>query len=56
VIGVAINSRRLTAAEADAERERVRQRLGLPAADPIRHGSNDLVEAVLALAARRRKT
>jgi uncharacterized NAD-dependent epimerase/dehydratase family protein len=56
VIGVAINSRRLTAAEADAERERVRQRLGLPVADPIRHGSNDLVEAVLALAARRRGT
>jgi len=54
VIAVAINSRRLTAAEADAERERVRQRLGLPVADPIRHGSGEIVEAVFALAARRR--
>jgi len=34
----------------------MRQRLGLPVADPIRHGSNDLVEAVLELAARRRGT
>ncbi|MFM7206677.1 MAG: DUF1611 domain-containing protein [Planctomycetaceae bacterium] len=54
VIGVALNSRRLSAAEADAERERVRARLGLPVADPIRHGSGELVDAVLALAAGRR--
>ena len=54
VIGVAVNSRRLAADEAEAERERVRARLGLPVADPIRHGSGELVDAVLALAARRR--
>lgn len=54
VIGVAMNSRRLRADEADAERARVKAALGLPVADPIRHGSGDLVEAVLALAARRR--
>jgi uncharacterized NAD-dependent epimerase/dehydratase family protein len=54
VIGVALNSRRLSAAEADVERERVRRELGLPVADPIRHGSGELVDAILALAARRR--
>jgi len=54
VIGVALNSRRLSAAEADAERERVRREVGLPVADPIRHGSGELIDAVLALAARRR--
>jgi len=54
VIGVAMNSRRLTAAEADVERERVRRELGLPVADPIRHGSGELLDAVVALAARRR--
>ena len=53
VIGVAMNSRRLNADEAEAERARLRTRLGLPVADPIRHGSNDLVEAVLSLAAQR---
>jgi uncharacterized NAD-dependent epimerase/dehydratase family protein len=54
VIGVAMNSRRLRDDEADAERARAKAALGLPVADPIRHGSGDLVEAVLALAARRR--
>jgi uncharacterized NAD-dependent epimerase/dehydratase family protein len=53
VIGVAMNSRRLNADEAEAERDRLRTRLGLPVADPIRHGSDDLVEAVLSLAAQR---
>jgi uncharacterized NAD-dependent epimerase/dehydratase family protein len=53
VIGVAMNSRRLDADEAEAERNRLRQRLGLPVADPIRHGCGELVDAVLALAARR---
>jgi hypothetical protein len=32
----------------------VQAALGLPVADPIRHGSGDLVDAVMALAARRR--
>ena len=55
VIGVAMNSRRLTADEAEAERDRVGVRLGLPVIDPVRHGSGALVEAVTALAARRRQ-
>ncbi|MBM4011380.1 MAG: DUF1611 domain-containing protein [Planctomycetes bacterium] len=54
VIAVAMNSRRLSPEQADAERERVRRELGLPVADPIRHGSHELVDAVLALASRRR--
>ncbi len=54
VIGVAMNSRRLDAEAAEAERERVRAQLGLPVVDPIRHGSGELVDAVLALAAGRR--
>lgn len=49
VIAVAMNSRTCTDAEADAERERVREEFGLPVADPIRHGPDELVDAVLAL-------
>jgi len=54
VIGVAMNSRLVGADEAEAERRRVQAALGLPVADPIRHGSGALVDAVMALAARRR--
>ncbi|MEN6495677.1 MAG: DUF1611 domain-containing protein [Thermoguttaceae bacterium] len=49
VIGVAINGNTFSDAEVAAERERVRKELGLPACDVIRHGSDELVEAVLAL-------
>jgi uncharacterized NAD-dependent epimerase/dehydratase family protein len=49
VIGIAMNSRKCTPAEADAERERVRKELGLPVCDVLRHGANDLAEAVLKL-------
>lgn len=49
VIGVAINSRRLNDDEAAAERERVRQELGLPACDVLRDGPDDLVQAVLSM-------
>jgi uncharacterized NAD-dependent epimerase/dehydratase family protein len=48
VIGVAMNSRLLTPDQAEAERERVRKELGVPVCDVIRHGSDDLVEAILA--------
>ncbi|VAX39407.1 hypothetical protein MNBD_PLANCTO02-2760 [hydrothermal vent metagenome] len=46
VIGVGMNSRTLTDAEADTERERVQQELGLPVCDVFRHGTADLVTAV----------
>jgi uncharacterized NAD-dependent epimerase/dehydratase family protein len=47
VIGVAMNSRLLSADEAEAERDRVRRELGVPVCDVIRHGSDDLVQAIL---------
>lgn len=47
VIGIAMNSRLLTPADAEAERERVRRELGLPVCDVIRHGPDELVDAIL---------
>jgi len=49
VIGLAMNSRRLTAAEAELERDRVRAEFGLPVCDVFRHGPGELVDAVLRL-------
>lgn len=49
VIGVAINGGRFSDAEVAAERERVRQRMGLPVCDVLRHGPDELVDAVLEL-------
>lgn len=46
VIGIAINSRKFTDDEADEERERVRNLLGLPVCDVIRHGPGELVDAI----------
>jgi uncharacterized NAD-dependent epimerase/dehydratase family protein len=48
VIAIAMNSRKLSDAEATAERERMRAEFGLPVADPIRHGTDELADAVLA--------
>lgn len=48
-IGVGMNSRKLTADQADAERERVSRELGLPVCDVIRDGPDALVDAVLAM-------
>ncbi len=49
VIGVAINGGKFSDAEVAAERERVRERLGLPISDVLRHGPDELVDAVLDL-------
>jgi uncharacterized NAD-dependent epimerase/dehydratase family protein len=49
MIGVAMNSRRLSVAEADAERERVEAELDVPVCDVWRQGAEVLVEAVLEL-------
>jgi len=46
VIGIAMNSRRATAKEAEQERERVRGELGLPICDVIRHGPDELINAI----------
>ncbi len=47
VIGIAMNGRKVTPAEIDAERDRVRAEFGLPACDVIRHGADELVDAVI---------
>ena len=49
VIGIAMNSHKLSAPEAEAERGRVRRAMGLPVCDVIRHGPDELVDAVLNL-------
>jgi uncharacterized NAD-dependent epimerase/dehydratase family protein len=49
VIGAAFDSHRFSDAEAAAERKRIRSLLGLPACDVLRHGTQELVEAVLEL-------
>ncbi len=46
VIGVAINSRNVSSDEVERERERVRSELGLPVCDVIRHGPEELVQAI----------
>ena len=52
VIGVAMNGRNLSEAEADIEKEQVQQRLGLPVCDVYRDGADLLVDAVLNLRGR----
>jgi uncharacterized NAD-dependent epimerase/dehydratase family protein len=49
VIGVAINTRKFSDEEAEAECEKVRREFGLRTCDPIRHGPDELVRAVLDL-------
>jgi uncharacterized NAD-dependent epimerase/dehydratase family protein len=48
VIGIAINSRRINATEAAAERTRIKAEFGLPACDVLRDGPDELVDAVIA--------
>jgi uncharacterized NAD-dependent epimerase/dehydratase family protein len=48
VIGVAMNSRLLSPEEAEKEREKVRRELGLPICDVIRHGPDELLDAIIA--------
>jgi uncharacterized NAD-dependent epimerase/dehydratase family protein len=49
VIGVAVNGRRFSDEQVNAERSRIRTEMGLPACDVLRHGPGELVEAVLKL-------
>jgi uncharacterized NAD-dependent epimerase/dehydratase family protein len=55
VIGVGMNSSKVSAAEAASERDRVRRELGLPVCDVIRDGPEELVQAVLDLKRQLRK-
>lgn len=47
VIGIGVNTRKLTDKEAKAERERTQSELGLPICDVIRDGADELINAVL---------
>ncbi len=47
IIGIGINSRRVSADQAARERERVKSEFGLPACDVFRDGPDELVDAVL---------
>jgi uncharacterized NAD-dependent epimerase/dehydratase family protein len=46
VIGIAMNSRKVSDADSDRERKRVRDELGLPVCDVIRHGPDELLQAI----------
>jgi uncharacterized NAD-dependent epimerase/dehydratase family protein len=47
VIGIAMNSHRLNADQAAAERERTRREFGLPVCDVIRDGPDELLQAIV---------
>jgi uncharacterized NAD-dependent epimerase/dehydratase family protein len=49
VIGISMNSRLVSPADAERERERVRQEFGLPVCDIFRNGPQELADAVLQL-------
>lgn len=49
VIAISINSSKVSAEEAEEHRERLRREFGLPVCDIFRHGTDELVDAVLAL-------
>jgi uncharacterized NAD-dependent epimerase/dehydratase family protein len=46
-IGVAMNGRRISADEAEEEKKRMRDLLGLPICDVIRDGPDELVDAAV---------
>lgn len=52
VIGIGINSRRVSSEEAFLERARVKAEFGLPACDVLRDGPDELVDAVINFHAR----
>jgi uncharacterized NAD-dependent epimerase/dehydratase family protein len=47
IIGIGINSRRISKEEAAKERERIKAEFGLPACDVFRDGPDELVDAVI---------
>lgn len=48
IIGFALNSKNVSEYEADKERRRIKEQFGLPACDVVRHGTEELVNAILA--------
>ncbi len=49
VIGISMNSRKVSESEAEEERQRMRDEFGLPVCDIFRHGCDELVDVVLEL-------
>jgi len=47
VIGFALNSKNVSEYEAEKERGSIKEQFGLPACDVVRHGSEELVEAII---------
>ena len=47
VIGFALNSKKVSDSEAENERKRIKKQFGLPACDVVRHGPEELVEAII---------
>lgn len=46
VIGIAMNSRNVSAEQAEEERGKIREEFGLPVCDVVRHGPDELVQAI----------
>lgn len=47
IIGFALNSKNVSASEAEKEREKIKRKFGLPACDVVRHGPEELLEAII---------
>lgn len=47
VIGIAMNSAEVSAADANDEQDRIRAEFGLPVCDVIRHGPDELAQAII---------
>jgi len=47
VIGFALNSKNVSELEAEKERRRIKKQFGLPACDVVRHGPDELLEAII---------
>ena len=53
VIGISMNSRLVSEKESEAERQRIRDEFGLPVCDVVRHGCEELSEAIEAFQQRK---
>ena len=47
VIGFALNSKNVSEIEAEKERKRIKEQFGLPACDVVRHGPEELLDAII---------
>jgi len=47
VIGFALNSKNVSEVEAEKERKRIKEQFGLPACDVVRHGPEELLDAII---------